>query len=202
MRCGGWALHIAEATQGAGHLAKAEPALKHPKASDAARHIFQQKIAVHKAEKRTIAYIDESGFAHDMPRTHGYSAIGTRCFGTHNWQAKDRVNVIGALIGKLLLTVSLFSANVDADTFYSWTVQDLLPKLPPKSILVMDNATVHKRADILSAITQAGHTIEFLPPYSPDLNPIENKWAHAKKRRRKIQCPIDQLFQIESFYVA
>ena len=137
-----------------------------------------------------------------MPRTHGYSAIGTRCFGTHNWQAKDRVNVIGALIGKLLLTVSLFSANVDADTFYSWTVQDLLPKLPPKSVLVMDNATVHKRADILSAITQAGHTIEFLPAYSPDLNPIENKWAHAKKRRRKLQCSIDELFQIESFYVA
>ncbi len=46
---------------------------------------------------RTIVYIDESGFAHDMPRTHGYVLAGKRCFGTHNWQARGRTNAIGAL---------------------------------------------------------------------------------------------------------
>ena len=137
-----------------------------------------------------------------MPRTHGYALIGRRCFGTQDWHARGRINAIGALIGKLFLTVSLFQANIDADTFYAWTVQDLLPKLPPKSIVVMDNAAFHKRADIQNAITGAGHILDYLPPYSPDLNPIEHKWAQAKKLRRKCQCAVEKLFKIESFYMA
>ena len=173
----------------------------HPKASVAARHVFQQKIAAYEAEARTIVYIDESGFAHDMPRTHGYALAGKRCFGTQNWQERGRTNAIGALVGKLLLTVGLFNTNVNAAVFYTWVRQDLLPKLAAKAIIVMDNATFHKRADIQKIIRDAGHTLEFLPPYSPDLNPIERKWAQTKKRRRKLQCSIDQLFKIESFYV-
>jgi len=150
---------------------------------------------------RTIVYIDESRFAHDMPRTHGYALAGKRCFGTHNWQARGRTNAIGALVGKLLLTVGLFNININAGVFYTWVAEDLLPKLSANVVIVMDNATFHKRADIHKAIRDAGHTLEFLPPYSPDLNPIERKWAQAKQRRRKLQCSIDQLFKIESFYV-
>lgn len=136
-----------------------------------------------------------------MPRQHGYAAMGQRCYGLCDWHAKKRTNVIGALIGKVLLTVGLFNANVDADIFYQWTVQDLLPKLSPASVIVMDNATFHKRADIRSAISNAGHTLEFLPAYSPDLNPIEKKWAHAKSIRRKVSCSIYALFKFESFYL-
>jgi hypothetical protein len=51
------------------------------------------------------------------------------------WHAKGSTNVIGALIGKLLLTVGLFKTNINADIFYQWTVQDLLPKLPSESAL-------------------------------------------------------------------
>jgi transposase len=47
----------------------------------------------------------------------------------------------------------------------------------------------------------ARHILEFLPVYSPDLNPIENKWAHLKALRRKLLCPIVDLFKIESFYL-
>lgn len=128
--------------------------------------------------------------------------MGQRCYGSSDWHARGRTNVIGALIGKLLLTVGLFKANVNAEIFYQWTVQDLLPKLPPTSVVVMDNATFHKRSDIRSAIAEAGHTLDFLPAYSPDLNPIEKKWAHAKSIRKKLSCSIPTLFKIESFYVA
>jgi len=136
-----------------------------------------------------------------MPRQRGYALAGQRCYGLSDWHAKGRTNVIGALIGKLLLTVGLFKTNVNADIFYQWTVQDLLPKLPPASVVVMDNASFHKRADIKSAISNAGHTLDFLPAYSPDLNPIEKKWAHAKSIRRKLSCSISDLFNLESFYV-
>ncbi|STZ77207.1 transposase [Bergeriella denitrificans] len=59
----------------------------------------------------------------------------------------------------------------------------------------MDNATFHKRQDTQDIITQNGHTILWLPPYSPDLNPIEHMWAHIKKLRQawRLDC-IDRLF--------
>lgn len=139
--------------------------------------------------------MDESGFAHDQPRTHGYALAGQRCFGTQDWHAKGRTNVIGALLGATLLTVSMFNCNVNSDVFHSWITQDLIPKLPPNAIIVMDNATFHKRKDTQKAIANAGHILQFLPPYSPDLNPIEHKWAQAKSIRRTTQCSIQNLFQ-------
>ena len=101
---------------------------------------------------------------------------------------------IGALLGKALLTVSLFTTTIDTDVFAAWTQQDLVPKLPPASVVVMDNATFHKRPDIEETITTAGHTLRFMPTYSPDLNPIEHKWAQKKAQRRKSHCSIEALF--------
>lgn len=124
-----------------------------------------------------------------------------RCHGVCDWHARGRINVIGALIDKCLLTVGLFKNNIDADTFFGLTIHDLLPKLPPASVVVMDNATFHKRLDIQNAITQAGHTLEYLPAYSSDLNPIEHKWAQAKAIRKQQNKTVEQLFKIESFYV-
>lgn len=97
-----------------------------------------------------------------------------------------------------LLNVNLIDGSIDADVFYAWIRCELLPELPEGSVVVMDNATFHKRGDIQQAITSCGHELEFLPPYSPDLNPIEHKWAQAKALRRKHRCPVDELFQQDS----
>ncbi|WP_430228788.1 transposase [Nitrosomonas communis] len=80
---------------------------------------------------------------------------------------------------KAIAHVSLFALNINADVFHEWAMQDLLPKLPSHAVVVMDNATFHKRQDTQEAIQNAGHTLEYLPAYSPDLNPIEHKWAQA-----------------------
>ena len=130
-----------------------------------------------------------------MPRTHGYSSIGKRCFGSHNWSAKDRTNVIGALVGNALLTISLFQCNINAEVFTHWVKQDLMLSLPANSVIVMDNASFHKRKDMQDILQEAGHTLEYLPPYSPDFNPIEHKWAKAKSIRRKYNCNIELLFR-------
>ncbi|MEA9445042.1 transposase [Candidatus Fukatsuia symbiotica] len=73
-----------------------------------------------------MVYLDESGFAKDMPRIHGYSPRGQRCFGVQDWQAKDRTNVIGALLGMVLMAIGLFSSPVNSDVFYAWVTQLLL----------------------------------------------------------------------------
>ena len=157
--------------------------------------MFEEKIANYQSAKRSLVYLDESGFALDMPRAHGYSAIGQRCFGQQDWQAKGRINVIGALQGHQLLTTGLFESNINSDVFHAWITQDLLPKLSQATVIVMDNATFHKRQDIQLSIQQAGHTLEYLPAYSPDLNPIEHTWAQAKALRKKYRCNVDDLFK-------
>ena len=151
-------------------------------------------MAEYEKQEKDIVYLDESGFAQCMPRLHGYSKRGERCYGKHDWHAKGRVNVIGAIIGSAFLTLSVFSCYVNADVFYAWLTQDLLPKLSKGAVIVMDNASFHKRHDMLEAIQKYGCTVEFLPPYSPDLNPIEKKWAQVKSIRRKLRCSIDELF--------
>jgi DDE superfamily endonuclease len=95
-----------------------------------------------------------------MPRRQGYAPRGQRCVGKHNWHAKGRTNVIGALLASCVLTVSLFSGSINANTFGAWVAQDLLPQLPPNSVVVMDNAAFHNRADIRQLFEQARHILE------------------------------------------
>ncbi|MBD2786595.1 transposase [Xenorhabdus sp. DI] len=136
-----------------------------------------------------------------MPRTHGYSLKRSRCFGLHDWQHKGRVNVMGAIIKNTFVTLSVFAVNINANVFHAWITQDLLPKIPKNAMIVMDNASFHKRCDTLKAITDHGCQLEWLPPYSPDLNPIEHKWAGAKATRRRERCSIDELFTEHVTYV-
>ena len=166
--------------------------LQHPKVATEKRSVFCEEIKKH--QDSPLVFIDESGFAHDMPRLHGYSVKGRRCFGTHDWGAKGRTNIIGALLFGVLLTVSLFQVNVNTEIFNTWVEQDLIPKLPTHSVVIMDNASFHKGAAMKQALEEAGHTLLYLPPYSPDLNPIEKKWAQAKAMRRRLGGSIESLF--------
>ena len=134
-----------------------------------------------------------------MPRTHGYGPRGKRRFGKRDWNAKGRANVIGAPIGSTLPTVTLFSCNSDSDVFHARTRAIRSPSSPTAAVIVMDNAAFHKRADTKAAIEKAGHRLEYLPPYSPDLNPIEHKWAQAKAIGRKTAKTTEQIFQSELY---
>ena len=66
----------------------------------------------------------------------------------------------------------------------------------------MDNAAFHKRADTQRIIKKSGLKLEYLPPYSPDLNPIEHKWAQARTTRRKYQIDVNKLFEPKLFQLA
>lgn len=140
-------------------------------------------------------WIDESGFAKDMPRRRGYAPIGQCCYGRFDWHARGRTNVIGALLGFHLIAVGLFECSVNADVFLAWVNQILLPQLPKAAVILLDNAAFHKRAAIPNVLRQAGRTLEYLPPYSPDLNPIEHQWAQAKAIRKQSHCPVYDLFR-------
>ncbi len=108
-----------------------------------------------------IFYIDESGFVAESARVYGYSPKGERCIGLKNGHEKGRVNAIGNLLNGKLLTVALFSGTVNSTLFLYWVLHPLLPLLPANSVVVMDNASFHKRADIQRAFREAGHPLEY-----------------------------------------
>ena len=83
---------------------------------------------------------------------------------------------------KALFALDYFEKNINGDIFYNWCKDTLIPSLKTKCVIVMDNASFHKRVQRL--LNRHGHRLLFLPPYSPDLNPIEKKWAQAKFLRQ------------------
>ena len=157
--------------------------------------MFQKKIEQYKSEGCILSYIDESGFAVDMPRTHGYGKVGDRCYVTHNWSVRGRENVIGALANNSLTACGIVNSYVDSNTFNTWLEKILVPELPENTVIIMDNPVFHKGHRTKEILNEHGHELEFLPPYSPDLNLIEHKWAQAKSLRRKQNCSTLEIFQ-------
>ena len=86
------------------------------------------------------------------------------------------------------------STTITSDIFYEWVIHKLLPALPPKAVIVLDNASFHKRLDIKNAIEKEGYVLLFQPTYSPDLNKIEKTWAHYKAKRKKYRLSVQELF--------
>ena len=166
----------------------------HPKRDEPARISFQSRIKSYQNHNKPIIVIDESGFAHDRPRTHGSTLQGK-----HNGGALGRTNIIGAWLNQKLLTVTLLNGSVDADVFKTWVMQELLPKIPKKSMIVMLLFTSVK--DIQDSLTAAGHIWEYLPTYSPDLNPIEHTWPQCKLLRRSLYCSFHDLFTSHVLYL-
>ncbi|WP_165089498.1 transposase, partial [Neisseria yangbaofengii] len=117
------------------------------------------------------------------------------CIDTHDWQGRNQTNAIGALYDNQLFAVGLFDCSINSRIFDTWVERLLIPQLPPESVVVMDNAAFHKgKAEAL--LKEMGHTVLWMPPYSPDLNPIEKKWAWLKARRRKLGVvSVDELFR-------
>jgi len=96
-----------------------------------------------------------------MPRIHGYTRKGERCYGINDWHSKGRTNAIGAIVEFVFLTIGLFQGSVNSDVFYAWLTQSLIPMLPANAVVVMDNASFHKRVDMIEAIEKSGALLEF-----------------------------------------
>ena len=88
---------------------------------------------------------------------------------------------MAALNKKNILAPLLFEGTCNTDLFIAWIQQQLLPSLTAGQTVIMDNASIHKSQKVRDLIENAGCKLIYLPPYSPDLNPIEIFWANMKK---------------------
>lgn len=94
--------------------------------------------------------------------------------------------MIGALALDGFRGMMTVDAAMDGDVYGAFVDEVLVPNIKPNDIVVMDNLSVHKNQRVLQAIRKAGATIIFLPPYSPEFNPIEKAWAKLKDIIRRL----------------
>ena len=135
----------------------------------------------------TLVWVDESGFRQrNSIRAYGYSLRGLRAEDHQLKLGKSRINAIGIMSYQGMEDVYLTEDNVNGDIFEHFVGSCLLPILMPfngvntHSVVVMDNCSVHHVERVVEMINSVGALIRFLPPYSPDLNPIELVFSKVK----------------------
>jgi transposase len=120
-----------------------------------------------------------------MVRTHGWSRKGERVSGNAPFGHWRTMTFLAALRSDRIDAPYVLDGPINGVTFTAWVEQCLVPTLQPGDVVVMDNLGSHKGKAVRQAIRQARAHLLFLPPYSPDLNPIEQVFAKLKTLLRK-----------------
>ena len=131
-------------------------------------------------------FIDESGAKTNMVRTHGRCPRGQRLLSrvpAGHWKTTTMLAAIG--LDGVDAPWTLDGA-MDADAFEVYVEHVLVPTLHGGEIVVLDNLSSHKRPRVIERIQAAGAEVRYLPPYSPDLNPIEQMWSKVKQILRSL----------------
>ena len=127
-----------------------------------------------------LVFIDETGASTKMARLYGRSPRGTRCVASMPHGHWKTTTFVGALRATGLTAPMVLDGPMDGPAFEAYVQEMLAPTLRPGDIVVMDNLPAHKRAEIRIAIEAVGAGLLYLPPYSPDFNPIEMAFAKLK----------------------
>ena len=128
-----------------------------------------------------LVFVDESGANTQMTRRYGRSPVGQRLACPVPQGHYQTTTMIAAVRLQGPQAPWLFDGPMDGELFLAWVRQGLVPALQRDDVVILDNLATHKVAGVRLAIETAGARLEYLPPYSPDLNPIENLWSKVKQ---------------------
>jgi transposase len=152
----------------------------------AQRVAWREKTA--ELDVRRLVFIDESGAKTNMTRLYGRSFNGQRVVDAAphgHWCTTTMLSAIRVDGSKAPMVIE---GPTDADVFEAYVGQVLVQSLGPGDIVVLDNLAPHKQPGVIEAIEATGAEVWFLPPYSPDLNPIEKMWSKIKAFLRKAKA--------------
>lgn len=130
---------------------------------------------------QNIVYIDESGIEMGTHKEKSWSIKGKPVLAKKSGKYYERTNIIAGLVNNKSIAPMVFNGSCNTKVFNSWVENFLIKELKPRQFVVMDNASFHKSQKTRELIESVGCKIIFLPPYSPDLNPIEKFWANMKR---------------------
>ena len=142
-----------------------------------------------------VVFIDETWAKTNMTRTYGRSELGTRLLEKTPCGRWETTTFLGALRAEGFIAPLTVEGGVNGELFRAWVEQHLVPVLRIGDIVVMDNLSSHKRSRTRQSIESAGAELLYLPPYSPDFNPIEMAFSKLKALLRKAaERTVDRLW--------
>ena len=134
-----------------------------------------------------LVFIDETWAKTNMTRMYGRSARGTRLIGKAPHGRWRTLTFLAALRADRIDAPCVLDGPINGTSFLAYVEQALVPVLKPGDLVIMDNLGSHKGRAVRAAIRRVGAKLFFLPPYSPDLNPIEQVFAKLKTLLRKAE---------------
>jgi transposase len=132
-----------------------------------------------------LVFIDETWTSTNMTRAYGRSQKGSRCIGSAPYGHWQTTTFVGALRHQKVSAPMVIEGPMDGDVFLEYVRSVLCPTLTPGDIVVLDNLASHKVDGVEEAILKTKATVLYLPPYSPDFNPIEKLFSKLKALLRK-----------------
>ena len=134
----------------------------------------------HTIDPQRLVFVDETGTATNMAPRYGWGRRGARVTGRAPHGRWHTTTFVGGLTATGFIAPFVIARPMNRSIFETWVERVLVPELPPRAIVVMDNLSAHKGPGVRELIAKAGGEVLYLPPYSPDLNPIEQAFAKLK----------------------
>ena len=155
------------------------------------RNLWKQSQSTLDAHR--LVFLDESGVNTGMTRLYGRALKHERVKEAVPDTRFHRTTILSSVRLDGTTVPFVFEGSLNGDTFRVYITQMLVPTLRPGDIVVMDNLSSHKVSGIVEVIEAVGASVLFLPPYSPDLNPIELMWSKIKAILRKLKVRAKEL---------
>ena len=142
------------------------------------REDYECKLAKIPEAKRV--YIDECGTNLNMTRSHSRSKIGIRAYSKRSGRKASNISLVGSIRLNQKPILYPFDGAVDGERFVFYLKEKVISTLTKGDVVIMDNCRIHYVEEISKMLTPIGVDILYLPPYSPELNPIEETWSEVK----------------------
>ena len=153
------------------------------KAKREAWRAFQSEMDIDK-----LVFLDESGINTGMTRLYGRSPSNERIIDYVPDVRFERTSILSSIRANGDMVPLVFEGALNGELFKAYVTECLVPNLHEGDIVIMDNLTSHKVKGVVDPIIAAGANVIYLPPYSPDLNPIEMMWSKVKAYLRKVKA--------------
>lgn len=157
------------------------------------RQDFLEKLC--KLDSSKIVYLDETGIEQQICREYGWVEKGQTLPLAVSGKRKRRINLIAGLLNGKLIEPMTFEGSCNKQLIETYFKDVLLPALGAGFTIILDNASFHKSKALADIVVQHGCILLFLPPYSPDFNPIEHYWAALKQNIKNIRRSVYDIHQ-------
>jgi transposase len=141
-------------------------------------------------DPKDLVFLDEAGFSLTLHLLFGWAPSKERFIEAVPAQRGVNLSALGAFSGRGMVAITSRQGAMKRRDVEAFLREELLPRLAPGSVLVLDNARIHHGGQIEQIVSGAGCSLLYLPPYSPDFSPIELAWGWIKHFVRRL-CPPD-----------